>query len=198
MKMKKTTDRTSQNRARPSGGLYIFLVFPRSLCLFLVLSAVFSLPVFSLPQEPAGNGTNSGNELSRLIGISTRLSELNETLRNELEDSRKSSAELLNTLGKSKEELDGLRNELESLRVTSTELLNRAETSSRESAELREALRKAEISLASLEQSFGAYRIAAEARIESLDRSRRFLKTACIAAAAFALGGWVAFGIAVN
>ncbi|GHV93570.1 hypothetical protein AGMMS50268_40730 [Spirochaetia bacterium] len=42
--------------------------------------------------EADGNGSSSGNELERLIGISERLGELNRTLRSELDDSRKSSA----------------------------------------------------------------------------------------------------------
>ncbi|GHV90309.1 hypothetical protein AGMMS50268_08120 [Spirochaetia bacterium] len=78
-----------------------------------VLSWVLPLPVYSLDGEADGNGSSSGNELERLIGISEKLGELNRTLRSELDDSRKSSEELRLMLGKSKSELDALRAELE-------------------------------------------------------------------------------------
>jgi chromosome segregation ATPase len=153
-----------------------------------------------LPSDPPGNGTGSAgssrNELSRLIEISTKLAELNERLRNELADSRKSSTELSNMLMTSKNELDALRTELEFLRQTSAELLSRAELSSQESSGLREALKKAESSLTSLEQSFGAYRTAAESRIARLEKSGRFFKYAFIAGAVLAAGGWAAFAVA--
>jgi chromosome segregation ATPase len=156
--------------------------------------------VYSLPSDPAGTGTNSAgnsrNELARLIEISTKLAALNERLRNELDGSRKSSAELSNTLTASRTELDGLRTELESLRRASRELLSRAELSNQELNGLREALRKAESSLTNLEQSFGAYRMAAESRIAYLEKSGRFLKYGLIAAAVLAAGGWAAFAAA--
>ena len=154
---------------------------------------------YALPSDPAGSGDNSTgssqNELSRLIGISTRLAELNERLRTELADSRRNSAELSNTLGASKTELDTLKAELEALRQTSTALLNRAELSNQELNGLREALRRAESSLTSLEQSFGAYRMTAESRIARLERSGRLFKYGFIAAAVLAVGGWTAFAI---
>jgi predicted nucleic acid-binding Zn-ribbon protein len=131
----------------------------------------------------------------RLIEISTRLGEINGRLRNELEDSRKNSAELSNMLRTSKTELDGLRIELEALRTTSTGLLSKAELSNQESSGLREALRKAEFSLTSLEGSFGAYRTAAEARIASLEKSGRFFKYGFFAGTLLALGGWTAFAL---
>jgi chromosome segregation ATPase len=150
-----------------------------------------------LPDDSEGSGTdsaeNSPRALSRLTEISTRLAQLNETLRNELEDSRKSSQELRATLEKSKNELDGLRIELEALRRSSAELLNRAELSSQESEGLREALTKAESSLTSLELSFAAYRMSAEGRIEYLERNSRLYKYAFFAAAFLALGGWTAY-----
>jgi hypothetical protein len=45
-----------------------------------------------------------------------------------------------------------------------------------QSSGLREALKKAESALTNLEQSFGAYRAAAEARISYLEKSGRFFK----------------------
>jgi chromosome segregation ATPase len=156
---------------------------------------------YSLPSDPRGNGTGSAgssqNELARLIEISAKLAELNETLRNELADSRKNSAELSNTLVTSKNELDALRTELESLRRTSAGLLSKAELSSQESSGLREALKRAESSLTNLERSFGAYRMTAESRIASLEKSGRLFKYASIAGAVLAIAGWTAFA-AVN
>jgi chromosome segregation ATPase len=152
-------------------------------------------PLWPSPSEPPESKTDSGNELSRLIGISTRLAELNETLRNELAGSRKNSTELSAMLAASKIELGELRSELERLRQTSTELLNSAEISNRESAGLKAALTKAETSLVSLEQSFGAYRTAAETRITRLERRGRFTAYGLIISAVLALTGWAAFGI---
>jgi uncharacterized membrane-anchored protein YhcB (DUF1043 family) len=100
--------------------------------------------------------------LNRLTEISNQLSLLNERLRNELLDSRQNSRELQSMLELSKQELDSLRQELEHLRIVSAELLSKAENSLTESTELLTALRKAEYSLVSLEQSFAAYRVAAE------------------------------------
>jgi predicted RNase H-like nuclease (RuvC/YqgF family) len=161
----------------------------------LVLFLVLPPPLFSSPSGPPDSKTDSGNELSRLIGISTRLAELNETLRNELAGSRKNSTELSGLLAASKTEAEELRTELERLRQTSTELLSSAEISNRESDELKAALMKAETSLASLELSFGAYRTAAEARITRLERRGRFTALGFIVSAVLALSGWAAFGI---
>jgi chromosome segregation ATPase len=148
-----------------------------------------------LDSEPGGNGLNSENTLERLIGISARLAELNERLRNELEDSRKNSQELRNMLEKSREEAGVLRAELEYLRTASTGLLNRADGSLTELAALREALLKAESSLTSLEQSFAAYRQAAELKIADLERSHKFYKIGFFAALIFALGGAAAAAV---
>jgi chromosome segregation ATPase len=152
-------------------------------------------PVFSLPSDSEPPDRNSQNALSRLTEISTRLADLNERLRNELDDSRKSSLELRNTLEQSRIELDGLRAELEILRRTSTELSGRAEILNQESEELRTALTKAENSLMNLEQSFASYRMAAEARIAHLERNGRFLKYGLIVSALLALSGWTAFAV---
>ncbi|MDR1898513.1 MAG: hypothetical protein LBQ55_00725, partial [Treponema sp.] len=122
-------------------------------------------PVFSLPEDTAADETETGNELSRLLEISTRLVSLNERLRNELADSKKNSAELSNMLLASRRELETLRTELEDLRNASAALMNGAERSSQESDGLRTALTKAGNSLRNLEQSFENYRMSAEARI---------------------------------
>jgi uncharacterized membrane-anchored protein YhcB (DUF1043 family) len=126
--------------------------------------------------------------LNRLTEISNQLSLLNERLRNELLDSRQNSRELQSMLELSKQELDSLRQELEHLRIVSAELLSRAEYSLTESTELLTALRKAESSLVSLEQSFGAYRLAAEQRIQRLERENTLWKWGCIAAGVLATG----------
>jgi predicted nucleic acid-binding Zn-ribbon protein len=144
-----------------------------------------------LDGEAGGNGSSSGNELEKLIGISERLGELNRTLRNELDDSRKNSEELRLMLTKSKNELDVLRAELEQLRMTSTGLLSRVDGSQTELTGLQEALMKAESSLTSLERSFAAYRQTAELRIAGLERSRNGYRIAFFTAAGLALGGIV-------
>jgi predicted nucleic acid-binding Zn-ribbon protein len=156
------------------------------------LSWALPWPVYSLESEADGNGTGSGNELERLIGISTRLGELNTTLRNELDGSRRNSEELRLMLTKSKTELDALRAELEQLRRASTALSNTAGISQTELTALQTALMKAESSLKSLEQSFAAYRQTAELRIASLERSRNGYRIAFFTAAAFAIGGIIA------
>ncbi|HUX41856.1 MAG TPA: hypothetical protein VMV83_11885 [Rectinemataceae bacterium] len=106
----------------------------------------------------------SASELERLSAISTRLAELNERLRTELEVSRRNSSGLEASLADSTQELGELRLELERFRLISSELELRATSSERESIALSEALRKAEDSLRSLEVSFADYRKAAEAR----------------------------------
>jgi len=138
--------------------------------------------------------------LNRLIEISGQLSTLNERLRSELQDSRRSSRELQTMLESSKRELDGLRRELETLRQelealhnSSTQLLAAAENSQTELTAVQAALKKAESSLASLEQSFAAYRQAAERRINSLERQNRLWKWGCIAAGVLAAGFGTAF-----
>jgi chromosome segregation ATPase len=148
-----------------------------------------------LPSDSEPPDENSQDALSRLSRISTRLAELNERLRTELEDSRKSSLELQDMLGRSKIELDGLKTELEALRRTSQELLTRAETSNQELEELRTALTRAESSLTSLEQSFASYRMTAEARIAYLESRGRLFKYGFFAASLLALGGWTAFAL---
>jgi uncharacterized coiled-coil DUF342 family protein len=143
----------------------------------------------------SGTGEETGNELSRLLEISARLSSLNEKLRNELADSRKNSAELSNMLLSSKGELETLRKELEDLRKTSAALTSGAENSNRESDGLRAALTKAGSSLRSLEQSFENYRMHAEARMAYLEGRGRFLKYGLAGTLVLALSGWIAFGI---
>jgi uncharacterized coiled-coil DUF342 family protein len=142
-----------------------------------------------------GAGTENGNELSRLLEISTRLVSLNEKLRSELADSKKNSAELSNMLSASKGELETLRKELEDLRKTSAALMSGAEHSNRESDGLREALTKAGNSLRNLEQSFENYRMHAEARIAYLEGRNRLFKYGFAGALVLAASGWIAFGI---
>jgi chromosome segregation ATPase len=164
---------------------------------FLLLWALFlALPsqLFSLEGEP-GNPENSGNALNRLIEISDQLSQLNERLRNELQDSRQNSRELQTMLEASRRELDGLRQELgplkqelQVLQSASTALLNKAENSLLESTELLTALKKAESSLMSLEHSFALYQQTAERKILSLEKQSKFWKWGCVAAGVLAAG----------
>jgi len=165
----------------------------------LVLSLAFwwapLWSAYSLPEEPATTGTPSESELSRLIEISTRLGKLNETLKSELEGSRKNSTELEHTLSASRIELDRLKAELESLRSTSTELEQSVARSRTESDGLKSALRKAEASWQSLELSFTAYKTEAERQLSGLEASRNRWRGAFLVAAALGLGGWVAFAL---
>jgi septal ring factor EnvC (AmiA/AmiB activator) len=163
-----------------------------SLLFCAVLSQASLPPLAGLPSDPPDAGTEAG-ALSRLLEISTRLGELNEALRNELENSRRNSAELSATLETSRRELDQLKAELEPLRMNSTQLLETARNSTRELNGLREALRKAESSLMSLELSWEAYRISAESRIAALERRTRIYRWALIAAGLTAAGGWTAW-----
>ena len=153
----------------------------------LVLCLVLSWPLSSLEGE-APNPENSESALSRLIEISDQLSILNERLRSELQGSRQNYRELQTMLEISRQELDGLRLELKVLQNVSTELLNSAENSLLESTELMTALKKAEVSLASLELSFAFYREAAEWKITSLEKQNRLWRWGCIAAGILAAG----------
>ncbi|HCC38145.1 MAG TPA: hypothetical protein DEQ14_11345, partial [Treponema sp.] len=98
----------------------------------LVLCWVSALPLYSLPLDTGGSGTDSGSVLSRLMAISNELAFLNERLRNELGDSMRNSKELRDMLEASKRELAGMRTELEDLRSGSIVLLNTAEKSGTE------------------------------------------------------------------
>jgi len=167
---------------------YVFYLF-----LLPVLFSGFSQGLWALDSGAAVNEGNSGNGLNRLIGISTQLSVLNERLRNELQDSRQNSRELLNMLEASKQELEELRSELGVLQNSSTELLIKAEYSQTELTGLQEALRKAEYSLMSLELSWAAYRESAERSINILSRKKTFWKWSCIAAGVLAAGFGTAF-----
>jgi septal ring factor EnvC (AmiA/AmiB activator) len=148
------------------------------LLLWQVLFWALPLPLFSLESEVQESGNGSESELSRLLEISNQLAALNERLKNELEDSRKNSQSLRDTLGKSKEELDVLRAELQRLRAASTALLNTQEESLTDLTLLQTALMKAEFSLTNLEQSFAAYRQTAELRIAGLEKSRKVWRIA--------------------
>ena len=164
----------------------------------LLCAAFLSAPspsAFCSDTAADATATISVTELSRLVEISTRLAQLNETLKSELGASKRSSGELLRTLESSKAELDALRSELENLRKTSIELARSAESSATVSAELRTALSKAESSLTSLEASFASYRTAAETRIARLERAARRGRIAGFALGALALGGWTAFAV---
>jgi chromosome segregation ATPase len=172
------------------------IVCQKLLCLLLlcsVLSLVLPLRVYSLDTEAPESGNVLENRLGQLIGISTRLADLNETLRNELDGSRKNSEELRLMLAMSRTELETLKAELDLLRMSSAELTNKAEISQTELTALQTSLTKAETSLTSLEKSFTNYRQTAELRMGRLERSRGRYRTAFFTAAAVALGG-IAFG----
>ena len=178
-----------------------FLIFSKSpVCLLLwaVLCWGLPLPLYSLESGPTVSGSVSENELSRLIEISNQLADLNGRLRNELEDSRKNSKSLQDTLGKSKEDLDALRAELELLRAASTALLSTQEESQMDLALLQTALTKAESSLTSLEQSFAAYRQTAELRIARLEKARGGWRIAFLAACGAALAGTITAALAAG
>ena len=174
----------------------------RFLLLPLLLAVLFSPLPWGLwaQSAAAASGSSSENALSRLIEISGQLSNLNEKLRSQLQDSRQSSRELQGMLEASRRELEGHRQELEALKQelkvlhsTSTELLTAAENSRTELTALETALRTAESSLTSLELSFAAYRQEAEKRINTLTREKRLWKWGCIAAGVLAVGFGTAF-----
>lgn len=152
-----------------------------------------SWPAWSTDTAANGPSATSGNELSRLLEISSRLASLNERLESELTASKLSSEELARSLESSRIELDALRIELEASRSISSGLASSAERSETESTELKAALGRAESSLRSSEASFAVYRTAAEDRIARLERSSSFFRAAAGVAAAFAASGWAAF-----
>ncbi|MFA6506694.1 MAG: hypothetical protein WCT14_11370 [Treponemataceae bacterium] len=135
------------------------------------------------------------SELTRLEQISRRLASLNETLSNELKDSKRNSEELALSLENSKRELSSLSSELEASRLLSTELARTAVSSETELRELRTALTKAEFSLRNLETSFGAYRKEAEAQLSRLKNAGFFSRIVAIVSSLFAVAGWTAFFI---
>jgi septal ring factor EnvC (AmiA/AmiB activator) len=163
-----------------------------SLLFLAVLSQASLPPLAGLPSDLPPPETEQ-SALSRLLEISTRLGELNETLRNELESSRRNSTELSATLETSRRELERLKAELEPLRMNSIQLLEAAQNSEQELNGLREALRKAESSLMSLELSWEAYRLSAESRIAGLERKARTYRWALVVAALIGVGGWSAY-----
>jgi chromosome segregation ATPase len=177
----------------------IFLIFsktPACLLLWAALCWGLPLPLYSLESGQMANGGVSENELSRLIEISNQLADLNGRLRNELEDSRKNSKNLQDTLRKSKEELDALRAELEYLQTASTALLNTQEESQTDLTLLQAELTKAGSSLTSLEQSFAAYRQTAELRIARLEKARKVWRVAFLTACSAALAGTITAAMA--
>jgi septal ring factor EnvC (AmiA/AmiB activator) len=162
----------------------------RWLFLRAALLPAFCLPLYALPSEPPAP------ELTRLLEISTRLSELNEQLRNELDGSRRNSTELSAMLEKSRNELERLKAELEPLRNNSTALQTTALRSERELNGLRIALRKAETSLMNLEISYSAYRKTTESQLTQIKKNNRVFRYITIGVSITAIAGWTAFGIA--
>jgi chromosome segregation ATPase len=175
--------------------------FSKPLASFLFCAVFLSAslpPLSGLPSDSPAPPPETGSaqsELARLLEISTRLSAINETLRNELENSRRSSTALSGTLETSRRELEQLRAELDGLRTTSTQLLAAARNSESELNGLREALKKAESSLMSLELSWEAYKTAAETRIARLERRAVFYRWSLAAVIVIAASGWAAYGI---
>lgn len=155
------------------------------------------LPALSFGQEPSAAGNYYESELLRLTEISTRLGQLNELLRNELEHSKRNSSDLENRLTESKTELDRLRAELEVLQTSSTELRLNAETSLQELAPLKESLQKTETSLQNLELSFSTYKQEAEQELNRLEQSRNRYRLLLVIAGTLAISGWTAFGISL-
>ena len=149
-------------------------------CLLAFLFLVYPLALWSDTGTGEEEG-NSQNALNRLLEISLQLSNLNERLQTELQDSRQNSRDLTSMLEES-------RMELEALQISSIELLTIAENSQTELAGLMIASRRAESSLMSLELSFAAYRETAENRIRVLERTNRLWKWGAIGAGVLAVG----------
>ena len=194
-----TRPRTSRGRAEPSRQTRAprrrepLGPAPRVVALSFaaLLSAFWPAPsrsAFGQSSQAGEPRRISASELERLAEISRRLLLLNERLKTELEDSRRSSEDLAALLESSRRELEALRLELEASRTISTGLASRAESSERDSASLREALTRAQVSLESSTTSFEAYRRAAEARLRRAERGKRLLALAAASGWAAALG----------
>jgi chromosome segregation ATPase len=167
-----------------------FLLKPVSCLLWwALLPLVLPLPLSALSLELPDP------ELTRLLEISTKLSELNEQLRNELDSSRKNSTELSRMLETSKNELDLLKAELEPLRLNSQALRNTALNSEPELNALKAALKKAGTSLTSLESSYSTYRTAAESQLTKIKNNNRLLRYTAVTLGITTLSGWLAFGL---
>ena len=170
---------------------YLFTLY--SLLLLPVLFSGLPAALSAQDSGAAGNAGNSESALNRLIEISNQLSTLNTRLNSELQDSRRNSWELQNSLETSRLELEELRRELETLQSNSAELLLKAENSQTELDGLRTALRRAESSLMSLEISLAAYRESSERRISVLSREKTLWKWGCIGAGVLAAGFCTAY-----
>jgi septal ring factor EnvC (AmiA/AmiB activator) len=157
--------------------------------LWAALLSAFCLPLYASPPDP------SAPELTRLLEISTRLSELNEQLRNELDSSRRNSTELSTMLEKSRNELERLKAELEPLRNNSTALQTTASRSEQELNGLRTALKKAETSLMNLEISYSAYKKTTESQLSQIKKINRVFRYLTIGIGVTAIAGWTAFGV---
>lgn len=166
-----------------------------SVLFFAVSSWAFSPPAWAQDTSPSSGGqseeptVSSRHTPSRLEEISKRLAILNEELRRELEDSRRSSEELASLLESS-------RAELASLQENSTALALRATSSEQELTALLTALARAQASLTSLEKNFAVWKALSDATIADLEASRARERWLCIALGALALGGWTAFILA--
>jgi chromosome segregation ATPase len=134
-------------------------------------------------------------ELTRLLEISTKLVELNEQLRNELDNSKRNSTELSRMLETSKNELELLKAELEPLRLNSTALRTTALNSEPELNALRSALNKAGTSLTNLETSYSSYRTETESQLTRVKNQNRLLRYTALALGTTTLSGWLAFAL---
>lgn len=159
---------------------------------FAVSSWAFSSPLWAQEASPSSGGQSEGPTASlrptpsRLEEISKRLAILNEELRKELEDSKRSSEELAILLESSRAELTGLQE-------SSAALVIRATNSEQELTALLTALERAHVSLTSLEKNFAAWKALSDATIADLEASRARERWLCVALGALALGGWTAF-----
>jgi len=166
-------------------------------CFLLAVLWALLLPGSIFGEEPTTAGKNYEKELLQLTEISTRLGKLNEQLKNELENSRKSSSELETRLSESRTELEQLRAELEALQNNSNELRQSAEISLKESVQLKDSLQKTEDSLKSLEQSFNDYKLKAEKELNQMEQSRKLYRFLAIVMATLAVSGWAALGLSL-
>lgn len=125
-----------------------------------------SLSAQGSPISPTGPSSPIyESELARCLAISTRLAQISTELERKLKDSEEISSSLLS-------ELAALKLELAALKLELADLSSRLESSEVRSARLSEELTKAESLLGSLEASFSAYKLAAEAKITHLEGQR--------------------------
>lgn len=148
---------------------------------FCLLAPLFWVPCWgqeapiSLPAESGPSSPIYATELVRCLAISQRLGAISQELGAKLLLSEQTSATL-------QAELSGLRSELETQSGELAELRVKLQTSETRSVELEALLAKAEDSLKSLQRSWTAYKVEAEAQIRRSSREAGIWRGVALAA----------------